>query len=705
MNTRKKSEEIEDKELSKSSKKAKKSKKVENVDDIEDEVRVSKRKLIKLILLFLVILIFGSVIKLGISFYRWKLLATDMFINESSVVLDFEGNVIATLGSNKRKETVSFDSIPDNLKNAYVAIEDQRFYSHGGVDVKRSAAAVFSYVTHFGSSSFGGSTITQQLVKNMTGSTADTASRKLDEWVKSYMLETFTSKDEILNMYLNIIYVGPNVYGVGTGAKYYFNKPVTDLTLEECAFLAGINIAPNSFNPFTEKNNSEKIAKRTRIVLNKMKELNYISQEELDAAIASVNTGLKFEKGEISSESAVYSYHTDSVIQEVTEEIAKKYKITETFAMNYLETAGVKIYSTQDSKIQKEIELEFEKKQYILPSKIGNNSSQAAMVIIEHKTGYVLGCVGGLGKKDSVRPLNRVTQSIRQTGSAIKPLAILAPAIDKKIITASSIYDDTEKDFEKGYHPLDYTSPLGLITVRRAVESSQNVPFVEIMEQLTPNTSMKYLKNMGISSLTSEDANLALALGGLDSGISPLEMTAGYATIANDGQYIEPSFYTLVEKRNGKPLIKSKQKKKVVLSKESAYIVKELLTQPILGENGTARYCKVNNISTAAKTGTTDDNYDRWLCGFTPYYTATTWFGYDINESIEFNGLNPAGSIWSNVMNKIHSNLPSASFEKPSKVIYEIICTDTGKKATTNCTHTIPEYFLKDTVPDLCTAH
>lgn len=457
MNTRKKSEEIEDKELSKSSKKAKKSKKVENVDDIEDEVRVGKRKLIKLILLFLVILIFWSAIKLGISFYRWKLLAMDMFINESSVVLDFEGNVIATLGSDKRKETVSFDSIPDNLKNAYVAIEDQRFYSHGGVDVKRSAAAVFSYVTHFGSSSFGGSTITQQLVKNMTGSTADTASRKLDEWVKSYMLETFTSKDEILNMYLNIIYVGPNVYGVGTGAKYYFNKPVTDLTLEECAFLAGINIAPNSFNPFTEKNNSEKIAKRTRIVLNKMKELNYISQEELDAAIASVNTGLKFEKGEISSESAVYSYHTDSVIQEVTEEIAKKYKITETFAMNYLETAGVKIYSTQDSKIQKEIELEFEKKQYILPSKIGNNSSQAAMVIIEHKTGYVLGCVGGLGKKDSVRPLNRVTQSIRQTGSAIKPLAILAPAIDKKIITASSIYDDTEKDFEKGYHPLDYT--------------------------------------------------------------------------------------------------------------------------------------------------------------------------------------------------------------------------------------------------------
>lgn len=696
MNTRKKAEEIEEDELPKNSRKAKKA---------EEETKLHHKKLVKFVLFFLVILILFLIVRLGISFYRWKLLATDMFINENSVVLDFEGNVIATLGSDKRKEKVAFDSIPNNLKNAYVAIEDQRFYSHGGVDVKRSAAAILSYITNFGSASFGGSTITQQLVKNMTGSTADTASRKINEWWKSCLLETFTSKDEILNMYLNIIYVGPNVYGVGTGAKYYFNKPVTDLSLEECAFLAGINISPNSFNPFTEKDNSEKISKRTKIVLNKMKELNYISEEELDAAIASVDSGLKFEKGELSSESAVYSYHTDSVIQEVTDEIAQKYKISETFAMNYLENAGVKIYSTQDSSIQKEIEAEFEKSQYSLPSKLGNNSSQAAMVIIEHKTGYVLGCVGGLGKKDTVRPLNRVTQSIRQTGSAIKPLAILAPAIDKKIITASSIYDDTEKDFEKGYHPFDYTKPLGPITVRRAVESSQNVPFVEIMEQLTPDTSMKYLKNMGISSLTDEDANLALALGGLDSGISPLEMAAGYATIANDGQYIEPSFYTLVERRNSKALVKSKQKKKVVFSKEAAYIVKELLTQPILGENGTAKYCKVNNISTAAKTGTTDDNYDRWLCGFTPYYTAATWVGYDINESIEFSGLNPAGSIWSNVMNKIHSDLPSSSFEKPSKVIYEIICTDTGKKATTNCVHTTPEYFLKDTVPDLCTAH
>lgn len=696
MNTRKKAEEIEEDELPKNSRKAKKA---------EEEAKLHRKKLVKFVLFFLVILILFLIVRLGISFYRWKLLAKDMFINENSVVLDFEGNIIATLGSDKRKEKVAFDSIPNNLKNAYVAIEDQRFYSHGGVDVKRSAAAILSYITNFGSASFGGSTITQQLVKNMTGSTADTASRKINEWWKSCLLETFTSKDEILNMYLNIIYVGPNVYGVGTGAKYYFNKPVTDLSLEECAFLAGINISPNSFNPFTEKDNSEKISKRTKIVLNKMKELNYISEEELDAAIASVDSGLKFEKGELSSESAVYSYHTDSVIQEVTDEIAQKYKISETFAMNYLENAGVKIYSTQDSSIQKEIEAEFEKSQYSLPSKLGNNSSQAAMVIIEHKTGYVLGCVGGLGKKDTVRPLNRVTQSIRQTGSAIKPLAILAPAIDKKIITASSIYDDTEKGFEKGYHPFDYTKPLGPITVRRAVESSQNVPFVEIMEQLTPDTSMKYLKNMGISSLTDEDANLALALGGLDSGISPLEMAAGYATIANDGQYIEPSFYTLVERRNGKALVKSKQKKKVVFSKEAAYIVKELLTQPILGENGTAKYCKVNNISTAAKTGTTDDNYDRWLCGFTPYYTAATWFGYDINESIEFSGLNPAGSIWSNVMNKIHSDLPSASFEKPSKVIYEIICTDTGKKATTNCVHTTPEYFLKDTVPDLCTVH
>ena len=596
--------------------------------------------------------------------------------------------------------------MPNNLKNAYVAIEDERFYSHHGVDIKRTASAIFNYVIHFGSSSFGGSTITQQLVKNLTGDNTDSIFRKVKEWWKAWLLETSLSKEEILEGYLNVIYVGPSIYGVDAGAKYYFNKSASDLSLEECAFLAGINHSPNSYNPFGDTDNSEKIENRTLTVLGKMLELEYINQEKYNVAVSNVENGLKFENGDVSAESdGVYSYHTDALILEVTEDIENKYNISETFATNYINMAGLTIHSTQDSSIQAETEKECEKSKYVLKSQIGGNSSQAAMVVMDHKTGKVLSCVGALGEKKDVRPFNRATQSVRQTGSSIKPLAILAPAIDKKIITASSVYDDTEKDFENGYHPVDYNKALGEITIRRAVESSQNIPFVEIMEELTPKTSIKYLENMGITTLTENDEGLPLALGGLDKGISPLQMAGAYSTIANDGIYIEPSFYTQIDRRNGSKVLESKQESRRIFSEEVAYILKSLLTQPVVGSSGTATYCKISGVDVAAKTGTTDENYDRWLCGFTPYYTAVTWYGFDQNETIDFNGRNPAGLIWANVMARIHTGLKTAEFERPTGVLSAIICSETGMKATTGCPDTYIEYYLWLTVPDSCNKH
>ena len=596
--------------------------------------------------------------------------------------------------------------MPNNLKNAYVAIEDERFYSHHGVDIKRTASAIFNYVIHFGSSSFGGSTITQQLVKNLTGDNTDSIFRKVKEWWKAWLLETSLSKEEILEGYLNVIYVGPSIYGVDAGAKYYFNKSASDLSLEECAFLAGINHSPNSYNPFGDTDNSEKIENRTLTVLGKMLELEYINQEKYNVAVSNVENGLKFENGDVSAESdGVYSYHTDALILEVTEDIENKYNISETFATNYINMAGLTIHSTQDSSIQAETEKECEKSKYVLKSQIGGNSSQAAMVVMDHKTGKVLSCVGALGEKKDVRPFNRATQSVRQTGSSIKPLAILAPAIDKKIITASSVYDDTEKDFENGYHPVDYNKALGEITIRRAVESSQNIPFVEIMEELTPKTSIKYLENMGITTLTENDESLPLALGGLDKGISPLQMAGAYSTIANDGIYIEPSFYTQIDRRNGSKVLESKQESRRIFSEEVAYILKSLLTQPVVGSSGTATYCKISGVDVAAKTGTTDENYDRWLCGFTPYYTAVTWYGFDQNETIDFNGRNPAGLIWANVMARIHTGLKTAEFERPTGVLSAIICSETGMKATTGCPDTYIEYYLWLTVPDSCNKH
>ena len=664
----------------------------------------TKKKLKKGILVICVILIIILGVYLGISAQTWKKIAKDMIVNENSIVVDTNGNEIAKLGCGRKNQKVSILNVPDNLKNAYVAIEDQRFYSHSGIDVKRTGGAILSYVKHLGKSSFGGSTITQQLVKNLTGNSSDKITRKVSEWWKAWLLETELSKDEILEAYFNIIYVGPNMYGVETASQYYFSKTSSELTLEECAFLAGINNAPSAYNPFGEKDNTEKITKRTKTVLNKMLELNYINEESYNTAINNIDKGLDFKKGTISAESAVYSYHTDALISEVTGDISKKYNISETFATNYLYMAGLTIYSTQDSNIQDKTEKEFEKTKYSLQSKKDGKMSQAAMAIIDHKTGYVVGCVGGLGEKTEVRPLNRATQSIRQTGSSIKPLSVLIPAIDQKIITGASIYDDTERDFEKGYHPTDYNKSLGKITVRRAVESSQNIPFVEIMEKLRPHNSIKYLEKMGITTLTEEDENLVLALGGLQKGISPLEMAGAYAMIANDGVYIEPTFFTNINNRAGETIIKTSQEKKRVVNADVAYIVKELLTQPVVGSKGTATYCKIPGMDVSAKTGTTDENYDRWLCGFTPYYTAATWYGFDENESIESNMKNPAGLLWSSVMTTIHSELKSATYERPSSVYSYTICEDTGKRATKSCKNTYTEYFLETTIPEECTS-
>ena len=420
----------------------------------QDKQYNPRRKAIKKVILFIIVADLITIgILMAISAFTWKEIAEDMFNNENSVVVDTTGETIAKLGVEQKKMTVDFEDIPDNLVNAYVAIEDERFYSHHGVDIKRTGAAILNYITHFGNSSFGGSTITQQLVKNMTGDTSDSVTRKVKEWWKAFLLESYFDKEEILEMYLNIIYVGPNIYGVQTGAKYYFDKDVEDLSLAECAYLAGINNAPNAYNPFGDDDNTELITNRTSTVLAQMLDLGYIEQDEYDKAISEVNSGLDFDRGEIETENPIYSYHTDALITQLVGDLAEDKNISETFATNYLNMAGLTIHSTQVSDIQSDTEREFKKSQYILNSKDGESTSQAAMVIMDHESGKVIACVGGLGEKETFRGLNRATQSQRQTGSSIKPLAVLVPGIDKKIFTAATIYDDEEKTFAGNYSP------------------------------------------------------------------------------------------------------------------------------------------------------------------------------------------------------------------------------------------------------------
>lgn len=540
---------------------------------------------------------------------------------------------------------------------------------------------------------------------------ADNPLRKITEWSKAISLELFMSKDEILETYLNIIYTGPNIYGVEQASKYYFNKTVNDLSLAECAYIAGINIAPNAFNPFGEKDNTEKIEKRIITVLNKMKELGYIKEEDCLKATEEAKAGLAFKQTKPKNEnSSIYSYHTDALINEIVTELSEKKKISKECAENYLILGGLTIQSTQNSTIQKIVETEFEKNTYIKNSKNEENAtSQAAMILLDHTNGQVVACTGGLGKKDTTRGLNRATSSTRQTGSAGKPISVLVPGFCENAITGASVFVDIETTFddgtEEGYTPTDYNGFQGAITLRRAVESSQNVPFVKIMEKITPATSINYMKKMGITTLTDVDNNLNLALGGLDKGISPLELAGSYATIANDGRYTEPTFYTEIKNNKGKTILKTSQDVKRIFSKQIAYVIKELLTQPVKGTYGTATYCAIPNIETAAKTGTTNENYDRWLCGFTPYYTAVAWYGFDKNETIEFGGKNPAGLIWSNVMKSVHKDLAEKNFERPDNIDNATICPSSGKVANGNCQNTYTEYFLQGTMPETCTVH
>lgn len=688
-------------------------------------------KLILTIKLFFILTILTIVVGAGIvagiffgaSEEDFEITKDELKIGASnSVIVDPDGNKIADLSGDEKRKVITLEEMSEYLPNAYIAIEDERFRQHDGVDIKRTAGAIFKTLT--GNKSFGGSSITQQLVKNITKddttSGMDGIKRKIREWAKAYQVERLITKDEILELYLNIIYVGEegNLHGVELAAEYYFDKSAKDLDLAECAFLAGINSSPNYYNPYklyndndTEEKRDERIKNKTLTVLKKMKDLGYVQDEEVyNAAVSKTEGGLPFEKGNVSSNSG-YTYHTEAVISQVINQVVEEKEISEELAKNYVYSSGLTIYSTVDPDIQEEIDDTFTNSKLILSGRdkdsdgnLINEHSQAAMAVVDFKTGQVKGIAGGLGEKTETRGLNRATQSVRQCGSSMKPLATIAPGLEEGIINAATAYDDCSVQFGTNYRPKNYNYFTGITNIRRFIATSQNIPALKIMAELTPEKSIEYLNKMGINSLKEdEDAHLSLALGGTTNGATPLEMAAAYGTIANDGVYITPTFYTKVVDSAGNVVLEPKQEKTRVISEENAYITKTIVQEPV--KSGTATYCAIPGMDTAAKTGTTDDDYDRWLCGFTPYYSAAVWFGYDRNEEVRYSGTNPAGQLWDKVMTNIHRPLENASFEKPDGIVSATVCRTTGCLASDSCRDTYREIFASDNMPEKCEGH
>ena len=647
--------------------------------------------------------------------------------NSNTIVLDKDGNEIANLSNDEKRKTISLSEMSPYLPKAYIAIEDKRFYSHNGVDIKRTAGAILGTVT--GNSSYGGSSITQQLVKNITKDKARSGVagvvRKMKEWSKAVQVERMISKDQILELYLNIIFVGGSeLHGVELGSQYYFNKSAKDLSLAECAFLAGINNSPNAYSPYDTSLDQEKTAnlrkERTLTVLKEMKSQGMIeNEEEYNSAVKEVEDGLKFERGYAGTSN--YSYHTDATIEQVIQQVMEEKNISRDLARNYVYGSGLTIYSTEDSKVQERVEEEFAKEKYQISGReknkngeLKNDHTQAGMVIIDNETSQIVAVGGNLGEQKTTGLLNRGTQIKRQTGSSMKPLADIVPGLQEKIITAATIYDDSITDFGGGYKPKDYNNPKGYINIRSCIRTSQNIPMVKVMMQLTPKKSIEYLKKMGITTLDDEkDANPALSIGGLSQGISPLEMAGAYASIANDGVYTAPIFFTKVVDSSGNTVLTANQEKTRVISEQNAYLTRSIVSEPTKS-GGTATYCAIPGMETCAKTGSTDDYVDRWLCGFTPYYTAACWFGYDNDQeplkvgktTYSVDGRNPAGQLWSSIMKDIHKGLANKNFNKPSTgLVQKTICKDTGGVATSSCTNTYTETFTTDNVPENCQGH
>ena len=687
-----------------------------------------KKALIIIFIIFILLCLIGVGIFAGVFFSdKLKLTKAELTIgHNNSVVKDIDDEQIFDLSSGDiNRKIITYSEMGPYLPNAYVAIEDKRFYDHSGIDLTRTMSAAIQYVLRGGHSSYGGSTITQQLVKNLKSDKDDTGfagvTRKIREMSRAYQIEQMLSKQQILEQYLNIIYVGgTTICGVENGAKYYFSKSAKDLDLAEAAFLAGINHSPNSYNPFWNEGDEDvtkAIKTRTKTVLAEMKDQNRISDNAEEAeklyneAVAEVEAGLKFKEGSFSNATQM-SYHTDAAIKEVVSDLAELKDIDEKAARSLLVSGGYKIYTTQNTEIQKRMEKEYVKDEYIYYArttggpKENKEHTQSGMVIIDNKTGYVIGCMGGLGTDVDATGYNRAIQAPRQTGSAIKPLANVIPGLEEGVITAATVYDDRRADFGGGYAPKNVANYRGLTTVRKAIEVSSNVVNMKILSNVGPSKAIKYLQDMGLSHVNPDlDNNLALSIGGMSEGATPLEMAAAYEAIANGGEYTEPTFYTKVEDSNGNVILESKQEKRRVMEETTAYITADILKDVVTGSSGTAYMCKISGMDVAAKTGTTDSKKDKWLCGFTPYYSAATWVGYDTPEEVRYGNANAAQQIWARIMKDIHSDLKDAKFVKPSGITTATVCLQSGKLATKSCTQKYTEIFKAGTVPKYCEGH
>ncbi len=647
-------------------------------------------------------LIFAVYVKFDLSPHiDLDLTTVDMAENSQIYYIDkYSGDAIPlqTIYAAENSVWVTYDQLPQNLIDAAIAIEDQRFERHQGVDWYRTGGA---FIQSFlgGGDMYGGSTITQQLIKNITEDDEVTVSRKLTEIFRALEFEQHYTKKTIMEWYLNNIYFGERCKGAETASLEYFGKDVWDLSLAECASLIGITNNPSLYDPYISEDTRENNKERQELVLDQMYKQGKISKQEMDAALAQT---LVFQEAEVEEqEDEVYSWFIDQVIYDVTADLAKKYSITEESARLLLSTGGYKIYSTIDPHIQAIAEGVYEDLSN-LPGYYSryNQQLQSAITIIEPHTGDIVAIIGGVGQKTESMIWSRASMTVRSPGSSIKPITVYGPAIEEGLITPASVYDDAPVKFGEEYggaYPKNQNNSYrGLTTITYAVQASLNTVAVRVVDEMGPEVSFDYAVNhFGITSLvdrreTSDGRVLtdiglgSMALGGLTDGVSTRELTAAYATYANDGLFNPARTYTQMVDREGKVILDNTGRTTEAVSQRTVYYMNQLLTNVVT--NGTGVQAQLDNMTVAGKTGTTSDDNDRWFVGYTPYYAAAVWVGYDTPEEISIDSYtNPALWMWRLVMEKVHENLPYAEFETNVETVTEAVCLDSGKLVSSAC--------------------
>lgn len=656
-------------------------------------------------------------------------------LNQQSILLDSSGNLIDEIPTEEIRTKIDISEMPDNLKNAYIAIEDERFRDHPGIDARRILGAAFytikAKLTGNGGVQ-GGSTLTQQVIKNTVLTNDVTIERKIKEIYLALKLEKVLTKDQILAQYLNTIPLSGKIYGVEEAAKYFFDKSAKDLSLIECAYLAGITQSPTLLSAYYPDNVEDPVAylDRTKTVLMKMRDLGFITLEEYDVAYKQVDNN------EFVFSQTVVDYRLKDewfvlpTIEQVKQDLKTQYKYTDDEISKLMLNGGLTIHTTMDRSLQ-------DSTQEILNNRanIENNDNygedeydengvpllQASAVIMDYRNGHVKALIGGRGDQPA-HSLNRASDALRPIASNTKPLTVYGPAIDTKIMTAATPIDDSPlpqsiSSQYGGYNPSNHDDKLeGFVTPRDSITWSKNIASVITEHTIGLKTGVSYGEKLGIKYNEKSASSIAsVALGehnndpnDLDGG-NPLILASAFGSFGNNGNRSEPIFYTKVVDSTGKVLLQGKSEQVPVFSPQTAYIMYDILKGPVKYFDGSP--AKFGDMPVSGKTGTSNEVTDWWFSGLTPYYSGSIWIGYD--KKYAMNGFSSAAaSLWGQIMAPAHEGLEVIELQQPGGIVTSYACKDSGKRPTDLCSRdqrgsrVVSEMFIDGTQPSaVCDVH